>query len=837
MRRREILSENWRIKKLETKNPDPVVLIREALRPASGWLEARMPAEVHDILLEHELISDPHIGKNAVDSAWVGEEDWAYMCTFTSPERRKSPVFLRFEGLDTLAEAYLNGTHIGNFNNMFRSYSIEINELLAPPSHDNALLIIFFSPLRFIKAVEQPREHHTFIDKYKYMRKPNHDFKTYLGARPHSVKVGVHRDIVLDAPDRAWIEDIHVRTNLSTDLKQASVEFQIETLGTEAMLSWELEDPSGNKVKQGECDTSTKKISISVANPKLWWPWTHGNPYLYYFKVDLKIRDEILDRYSLKFGIRDIRPIFTDPETGEERFQFEINGKPIFLQGACWAPVEGVTHCWRHDRAMRLLDLAQHARMNILRIWASGHIPPQEFYDECDRRGILVWQDFMFGYGMHPAGYRGFEENCRLEVEEVIRRLRNHPCILLWCGGNENYMGWNFDFGGEPTIGRGLFERIMPEACTKLDPSRYFHLNSPYGGRVPNWPLEGDWHDYTTLTLSHEASVPTFASEVGRVSAPSIRSMRRFLSENDLWPEDHDPAIHKSGEPAWPPMWQYRSPDGSWDKVGPLEEFCDPSSAEDLIRVLGTAHGEYLERRVGRHRRGVPDGSNKEGRRCGGNMVWRLNDPWPILYWSIIDYYLEPKIPFYFLKRTYSPVLVCFEKTLDRLAVWVVNDSTNTVADTLTVRRLRFDGTLKGELETNVKVKPGESRRCLETVDLGPISLREEFLHASFAGNEATYLLSGERYLHLPQANLSARYIKDKIEVTTDVFARQIVLEIEGTSGVVFEDNFFDLKPRSKRKIGIINPGEGKDIVIRAFNAEPIRLQLPNSKAAFSEKR
>ena len=230
----------------------------------------------------------------------------------------------------------------------------------------------------------------------------------------------------------------------------------------------------------------------------------------------------------------------------------------MFLQGACWAPVEGMSHCWRRGRSFRLLDLAEHGGMNTLRVWAGGHVPPDEFHDECDRRGILVWQDFMFEYGMYPDGDPAFDATCRAEVEGLIRRLRNHPCILVWVGGNENYMGCNFEFGAQPSIGLDLFEKIMPEACRLLDPARHFHPSSPYGGPYANWPLEGDWHDYSTLSFAHESSVPTFISELGRVIAMSP-SMRRFLSESELWPPGFDPAIRAPGQPAWPPMWQYRS--------------------------------------------------------------------------------------------------------------------------------------------------------------------------------------------------------------------------------------------------------------------------------------
>ncbi|NQT18379.1 MAG: hypothetical protein HQ592_01650, partial [Planctomycetes bacterium] len=736
MRTQQLLIENWFIKQLETDKPDIVQLTREATSPNDQWLDARMPAQVHDVLFEHGKITDPHIGKNAADCAWVGEKDWAYACKFAGPESTGGPVFLRFAGLDTLAEVYLNGSHLGSFDNMFREYCVDIAEHLSPPRQNNLLLIIFSSPLRFVGQVEQPPEHVGRISKNNYLRKASNDFGTYLGARPHFVKVGVYRDVILDAPDRAWIEDLCVRTELTPDFARANVRVTTQTAGSTASVEWKLASPSGDEVARGTAHADGS-INIELDDPSLWWPWTHGAPDLYRLRVDLVQDGQTLDSRDVTFGIRHIEPVLSDPETGEKRFKFEINGQSIFLKGACWAPAEGMTHCWPHDRAMRLLDIAQHGRMNVVRMWGGGYVPPEEFYAECDRRGILIWQDFMFEAGMHPCGEPAFDDNCRAEVEGVVARLRNHPCILLWSGGNENHMSWDFRFGGEPEVGRELFEGIMPEACARLDPTRMYHPSSPYGGRQPNWPLEGDWHDYSTITFCHEASVPLFISELGRVSAMPLASMKKFLTDDELWPAGYDPAIRTPGQPAWPPMWAYRSVDGSWLKVAALEEFCHPPSAEDLIRVLGTAHGEYLQRRVEKLRRGVPDGSPDGSRRCWGNTIWRLNDAWPILYWSAIDYYLEPKIAFYFLRRAYAPVLVCFEQTPDNIAVWVVNDSPEPVAGTLEVRRMHFDGTVHGELEAPVELRPAQSARCMQTTDLGPISLYHEFLHADFAGVEA----------------------------------------------------------------------------------------------------
>ena len=822
-----VLTDNWHIKQLDNDKPDIAALTRQAVSPDETWLPAKMPAQVHDVLLEHGKISDPHVGRNAADSAWVGEKDWAYACKFAGPPKSAGPVFLRFAGLDTLATVYLNGKKVAYFNNMFREYAIDVQNQLAPAGRDNVLLIIFSSPLRFVNQVQRP-ERLKSLGKYKWLRKSHGDFSSYLGARPHAVKVGVFRDVVIDVPGRSWIEDVWVRPQLTRNFKSAKLLLNVETGGAGAQIHWTLKDPAGKEIGGGHTKRSVGRLDTRVAlkNPRLWWPRTHGEQPLYQIEVTLKDKGAKLDSRTVRFGIRDVKPVLKDPQTGENRFRFDINGRPIFMRGACWAPLEGMTHCWDHERATTLLDLLEHGRMNVLRIWAEGHIPPTEFYEECDRRGIFIWQDFMFGYNMHPSGEPEFDKSCRAEIEGMIRKLRNHPCILLWCGGNENHMGWNFGRGTNPTIGLELFGQIMPEACATLDPDRLFHPSSPYGGPVANWPLEGDWHDYSTLKFVPEASVPLYASEVGRASAPSLSSMKLFLSDEDLWPEGYDPAIRTPGRAAWPPMWQYRSVGGSWDKVGRVGDYCDPANAQELIRVLGMAHAEYLRDRVERERRGVPDGRPDGNRRCWGNMIWRLNDSWPIIYWSAIDYYLEPKIPYYFLRRAYDPVLLSFEQTRDRIAVWVVNDSPDPVSGKLQVHRLRFDGRSRGKLETQVKLEPGQAKRCLPTTDLGPVYLRNEFLHATFGARDATHLLIGERYLHLPNARLTARVLGGKIEISTNVFARTVTLEADGVTGAVFEDNFFDMVPGQKRTIAVINSAGAKALTIGALNAAPVRLEM-----------
>jgi beta-mannosidase len=189
-----------------------------------------MPAQVHDILLAHGRIADPQVGRNAAASDWVGDKDWAYVCRFATPQRSGNIALLRFEGLDTLADAYLNGQHLGKFENMFREYAVDVTKRLAPVGRENVLVILFSSPLRFMKAAKLP-PNDPGVARHKSLRKCHSDFGSYLGATPHAVKVGVYRDVVLDLVEKSWIDDVCIRPVLSADHRSAQIQVRVETGG------------------------------------------------------------------------------------------------------------------------------------------------------------------------------------------------------------------------------------------------------------------------------------------------------------------------------------------------------------------------------------------------------------------------------------------------------------------------------------------------------------------------------------------------------------------------------------------------------------------------------
>lgn len=797
MRTDYLLSSGWRVAQAKQAIAD------------TDWMDVELPSGVHEVLLREGRIPDPYFSDNASKSVWVGESDWVFSGSFEAPSLKAGQrALLQFDGIDTLAEVRVNGAVVLNTDNMFREYSADITDLLgSAPRYSVEVRIA--SPAQFIANVDMPEGFKGFTQPSKFLRKSSGDFTVYLGARPHFLKVGIHRPVRLTVVDASWIDHLQARASLKNGV--GTVAFDLETGGASgAMVRWTVSGPDGSVVARSDVPAG-QSFTAGVPEPELWWPWTHGAQPLYQARAELVDgAGSVLDTRSSSFAFRTIEAMASTP--GNERFGFIINGQPIFLRGANWVPLTGISHVWDRPKAEALLDFAQRGNMNALRVWGGGNMPEDDFYDECDRRGILVWQDFMFEYGLYPTRVwsEQFDATVEAEVAGVVKRLRNHPSILLWCGGNEVEMSWDFQHGGHPGRGFDLFEETMGRICAELDDTRLYHVNSPVGGPVPNWPLEGDWHDYDFATFSTGTAVPLFTSESGRASTPTYASMQRFLPPEELWPEGHDPRIVRPGQIAWPQAWGRHAPDDTWNEIHPIEKLMEPSNAWELVRAIGLSHGEYLRDRYERSRRGTVDGQPQGERQSWGVISWRLNDPWPVMQFSVLDSYMQPKIAYYYLKRAFEPVLISFEPTLDNLHVWLTNDAAEPASGTLVVRRQRFDGRVVKEHSQDVTVAPGQSLRLFDASALGPISLRHEYVSASFAGMERTWLLISERYLQLPQTELSWGLEGTSLVITAPSFVRQVSIEALGTLDVTAQENWFDLPAGASRTIALHGSGRGQ---------------------------
>ena len=818
------LNEEWILRSMTDNEVIPLVLPSDFNDPGPGWYHGSVPAQVQEFILAKKELPDPHFGDNAEKWVSVFLKDWLYCKKFITPVHSGS-VELCLSGLDTGADVFLNGKNIAYCNNMHKRWRIPVTKYLHASGKQNTLMLRFYPVKKMIERITAGGGSFTLKPSARYIRKAEYDFANTLGVNPNFLKTGIFDEVYLDVLPSAYFGNVYVRSHLSEDQSQAEVVISPDIKGTgNPMVGYKLESPDGKVIAEASVNKADS-FRITIKDPELWWPMGWGSQNLYTIRLKLTVKNGMTDEKELRFGIRDLKMELIDPKTSEPRFGFRINGKMIFMHGVNMTMLDGFTHTWNNDRCQRLLDLARLGNFNFIRIHGKGRIPDDRFFDRCDREGIVVWMDFMTGSGISfPIDNQAYLENIKSDITDEIIRLRNFTCIGLWCGGNEHFLDSpsNAEDISKP-LGRELIQKIMPELAKKYDPSRYFHPSSPWGGdNWPNgnYPLEGDYHDYSTFRYFPLSTVPLFASEIGMVSPYSLHNMRLAMPEEDIWPKDFQFRIDKPGKIAWPDGWQKHVVLNGFEKIGNIQDYCDIQNVDDAIRVFGTAHGSYLHERYERQRRGVPDGQPDGNRRSWGAAIWRLNDAWPTIYMSIIDFFLEPKIPYYFLKRACEPLLVSFEQTPERTCVWLINDSPVPVNDSLRVELWTFTGKMKKRISVKAIVQPGESKRIINlTFAFNEIGKRDEFFVARLGNKVVSHLLWPEKYLKLKDGDIEASFNNNEIRLSSAVFIKDVALSIPETTGAVFSDNYFNLIPGETKTISIIDRAGGNLVEIKGVNS------------------
>lgn len=773
------------------------------------WIATEMPRQVHEVLLEAAVISNPYSLGGARACEWVAERDWIYRTTFAY-SGEGTTAFLHFDGLDTIVDIYLNGEFVGSHRDMFIPLRLDVTGMLR---ENNDLVLYFSSPHEFLRNVTLPDEWRGRVRPNKLLRKPFNDFTDYLGPKPYLTPIGVYGAVTLELVDRAEILDLDIRSTVVPTLDAARIDVAVEVVGEDgAEVRVLVRDESGAVVRDKTLpvDAGTARASIDLNSPALWWPKGHGAQSMHTIEATLLVAGEECDRFVKAIGLRRVEM--------PQPFEFIVNGRPITLWGAQPAPLTGITHRWDRDKAIAVLDRLEECNMNAVRLWGASERWEDEFYEETDRRGLLVWQEFFHDIGMYPdtAEYRTL---CKSEAEFQVRRLKHHPSLLFWCGGNESFMGGEYEFPGERYIGGEIFLEDYPEVCARLDPDRYYHLSSPSGGDFANDPRGGDTHSYTNMWFVPGAEFPVMVAEEIRASPPAVKSMVRYLEDSDPWPADYDGLVaYDSGYP-WPSTWTERTSTEGWKKIPEIELFHDPTDLDSGVYRFGAAHAHYMKRILESNRRGKPWWSPGGERINRGHFVCRWNDSWPIIYGSMLDFYGEPYQPYFAVKRAYAPILVSLD-VADFITAWVVNDSAQAVTGTLEVRL--FDpnaNEFTHALTRDVSVQAGESQLVTNLNEFKQFR-RDRFLLAELRDSESRVIartntfVDIERHLRFPDARLSVAVDGDTVTITTDRFARCV--ELGGSAGGdefgwIFEDNYFDLFPGEVKTVRVSGRhGNGK---------------------------
>ena len=763
-----------------------------------------LPCQVEDVLIREGIVENPNLrGKN--EDRWIGRSDWRYEKRFFLEETAGS-WNLVLKGLDTFVDIRLNGRLLAHHESAYMPCRIE--EIAGMQKGENVLQLDFKSPWKVLEQIVLPGEQEERVPPFCRARVFRSGFHEFSGPLPDLVRIGVYGDICLEQVEENGFSRLALSVDVDSTCRQGQIHLEAGYCHScqEEEMHYSLRSSEGKAVAEGKlpCAGTVGTWDLEIEDPELWWPRTHGRQPLYELEIRLIRQGKVLDVQRKQIGFRRLE------KKGD--MDFLINGHPLKLWGGNLAQADTVSGCYHRERMEELLFLAQTAHFNCLRVWGESEILPEAFYEECDRRGILLWQDFYLGYNMYSEEEKMLDL-CRQEAETLVDRLKSHPSILLWCGGNEVLLSRDYQYPDSYCYGEPIFQKIYPDVCAKLDPGRYYHPNSPWGGDYANDPAGGDTHGYTHLWYVPQAAYPVFLSENCRVSTPVMRTMKRMMTPQELWPEGYRGQNTKKVRRAWPQTWEAHNSNQGVIKLGPVEHYYDADDVESLIYNIGAAHCEYIKKDVERFRRGktalYPEGE----RRTKGHILWKFNNCSNMISYGVVDYFNEPQMAYYALKRAYEPVQVSFDIG-DRISVWLVNDTMGQLRGSVeTVLFSLTQNKKTASLTKSFEIRPDES--CLITFldEFGQFR-RENVLLARVLDENGRLLAENidyvdiERHLDFPQdTGLQIWQERDVLVLTTERFARCV--ELIGTEdgdefGWLFEDNYFDLAPGVEKRVRVL---------------------------------
>ena len=793
------------------------------------WSDAKVPGTIHQDLLNHNRIPNPFYGMNEEAVQWVENEDWMYRTSFvvTEEQLNRDAAVLELDGLDTYADVFLNGALILRSDNMFVGHKVPVKSVLR--KGENRLLIRFRSAVKEAlpqwetNGFDYPADNdHSSKRVSIYTRKAPYSYGWDWGIR--LATCGIWRPVRLVFSDVARIEDYYVR-QASVSASKADVDNRLEiTNVTSQPVSALLKVAyhySANDTKEVQKQIelrpgeNTVSMPVMIDNPHLWMPNGWGEPSLYKFTASVSVDGVEVASQERQVGLRSIRVVMEDDEHGKS-FYFEVNGHPMFAKGANFIPDDALLPNVTTERYKRIFEDVKAANMNMLRVWGGGIYEDDKFYDEADRNGILIWQDFLFACTTYPHDPLFFKR-VEAEAEYNIKRLRGHASLAMWCGNNEiyegvRYWGWKNKYTAEAFVemNRGydvLFRQLLPDMVKRFDSDRFYMHGSPYEanwGRPESWKIAdshnwGTWYGRKPFE-SFDSEIPRFMSEYGFQAFPEMKTIRTFAEEKDFELESPVMNAHQKATIGNALIKQTMS---LYYKV--------PVKFEDLVYVGLVLQGQGMRHGIEAHRRNRPY--------CMGSLFWQLNDSWPVVSWSSIDYYGNWKAMQYQSQRAFAPVLINAIKEGDDLCVYLISDELQDRDDVrLTVELMDFDGKSHGKWTHSGKLSANTSMLFLKKrVDefLSKQDAVTSFLRFTLKAKNGAALADEVFYFaypkdqKLPEARIetSVKRRGEAIEMTlkADKLARDIFIEVP-VQGVRFSDNFFDLLPGQRKKITITSP-------------------------------
>lgn len=778
-------------------------------------IPASVPGDITADFFAANKIADPYFGMHYKDERYILEGDYTYSYRFSArkPQAGERAV-LKFSGIDTFASVYCNDRFLGDTENMFIGYEYDVSDCIA---EQNEIRVHMRSTLKRMEGIDAENYFACFNKERIFIRKAQCHFGWDWA--PDLPAYGIYGDVTLDYRPQEGIEDVTFRTDTAGNVtfftrldysvrreqfaryKSDRLRYTVERTPDGGLDDGITEEASVNGVKNFR--------SLRIPNPKLWMPVGYGKPHLYAYKVEL-IRDgKVVDERRGKLGLREVQLRQTPTAADRMGFGLSINGVDVFVKGSNWVPCECFTGTATEARYERLVRMAADAGINLLRVWGGGMYEKDVFYRLCDEYGVAVWQDFMFACADIPEGDPAFVKNVSRECAYQVKRLRNHPSIVYWCGGNEK----TGSCGLMKQYGDDLVDMTLRGIVEHYDGTRPYVRQSPYSFTDEgNDPESGETHgsafevteqnsylEFVRASFRREAS---FIGECAVMGSCVPESYRDFIPDDKLWPPS-DVLVDRFCENPYGPKMSFTD-----RQLKGVELFFGKAENLDDFAVKSMAvQAEALKSEILNARR--------KRDRCGGFLNWMYDDIWPTGTWSVIDYYLRPKAAYYTLKREYAPVRAAILGDGNgKFYGWLLNDTPRKVRLALTVGGVFADG------------RYADCRECAVTADalcatyLGELNVAGDVLFIEYAASGIAGVATAvtKVFKEIPFVSDYAVQIgtckktrdgyRIPVHIAAKAYARSVRIVLP--DGVLADDNWFDVLPdksvtvyvRAERPIG-----------------------------------
>ncbi len=781
---RSLSSGNWQFKNSKDKN----------------WLPAKVPGTVHLDLMANKLIPDPFKDENEKKVQWVENENWDYQTRFeiSSKEFDFTNIDLVFNGLDTFSEIYLNGKLLKKTDNMFRKWEIPVKDYLKKGT--NLLQVKFKSAVSTGKELAKNIPYTLPESPRSLVRKAQYQFGWDWA--PRLVTAGIWKEVQLQFWNNAKINVVKDHQSMSSEAFN-DFRFEIEIdADKEGVYTLDI-----NKVIKEIClkkGINTMMIPYDMSGMKLWNPNGRGEANLHNFEIKLSKNHQSIHTKNIRIGLRTIDFVQEKDEKGKS-FYFKVNGYPLYIKGTNWIPADSFSPRITKEKYQKLIKAVKDANMNMIRVWGGGIYEDEEFYKACDENGILVWQDFMFAGSFYPADSE-FLDNVKEEVKDQVNRLQNHPSIALWCGNNEideAIVNWGyqkqFKYSKADSLQvwknyKKLFHEVIPNTLKEnLTPDKniYWPSSPSIGWGHPESLTEGDshywgvWWGEQPFEIYNE-KVGRFMSEYGFQGMPTLATTKSMFSGvSDLNLKNVTIKAHEKHSRGWEIINKYMERDYKIPT-----DFVKYNYVSQLLQARG------MQMAIEAHRRAKPYNM--------GTLYWQLNDCWPVVSWSSIDYLGNWKAFHYQAKRSYEPVMLSVHETDKAYDIYFINDQMKDLQGVSGVELIDFEGKFLwgmdalDTLDANSSKKHFEvSKKEFSEFDLSKLVLKAYF-NTDSVKHEKLFFFKSPKELKLSKPNIVIKKISPtEIEVSTDILAKDVYL----IGDIHFSDNFFDLLPGTSKRI------------------------------------